>query len=224
MLRGRACRIICRFRLHAWNIAPPVSSGSLCQEKKNKETYSPNSKASLSKMMNTERPMAISGVCLVRIGAIYNHVSRGPRLERLCKSTQIPSLFLENKVNPLTTTCLKLEPVSARGVAKLPARCCFGFTGSKNVTSGLTQMPRFEPTHQDVAGNHRGFCNCGSCLFFRRKTSQFISLAVGCFDRDAVRRYGTLLTKAGSHLYICGEIARVTDHLEGERFETEPES
>jgi hypothetical protein len=48
-------------------------------------------------------------------------------------------------------------------------------------------------------------------------------LAVGCFDKDVMRKHGTLLTKAGCHLYVCDEIPGVTDHLEGERFETEPQ-
>ncbi len=78
-------------------------------------------------------------------------------------------------------------------------------------------------TYQAAPGNHRGFCNnCGSYLFFRREKSSFINLAVGCFDKDALEKFGTALTKASTHLYVRNEIPEVTDHLvEGERIDTE---
>lgn len=77
--------------------------------------------------------------------------------------------------------------------------------------------------YQATPTKDRGFCsNCGSYMYYRGETSRFINLAVGCFDKDDLQKYGTVLTKAGGHLYIRNEIPGVTDHLEGERHETEP--
>ncbi len=79
-------------------------------------------------------------------------------------------------------------------------------------------------TYVATPGCHRGFCNaCGSYMFFRRETSKLINLAVGCFDKEDLQRHGTVLTKADGHLWCQNEIPEVTDHLKGDRFDTEPE-
>ncbi|GJN73889.1 glutathione-dependent formaldehyde-activating enzyme domain-containing protein [Purpureocillium lilacinum] len=78
-------------------------------------------------------------------------------------------------------------------------------------------------TYQAEPDNHRGFCcNCGSYMFFRREKSKLINLAVGCFDDDDLRKYGPLLTKEGGNLWCRNEIPGVTDHLTGEKHDTEP--
>lgn len=65
----------------------------------------------------------------------------------------------------------------------------------------------------------RGFCsNCGSVLFWRDERGDSISMTVGCFDQDALEKYGRLLTEAGVHLYCEREIEGVTDHLRGEKW------
>ncbi|KAJ6439282.1 glutathione-dependent formaldehyde-activating enzyme domain-containing protein [Purpureocillium lavendulum] len=78
-------------------------------------------------------------------------------------------------------------------------------------------------TYEAAPGNHRGFCcKCGSYMFFRRETSKLINLAVGCFDDEDLKLFGPLLTKAGGNLWCRNEIPGVTDHLVGEKHDTEP--
>ncbi|KID89435.1 Ribonucleases P/MRP protein subunit [Metarhizium guizhouense ARSEF 977] len=68
-------------------------------------------------------------------------------------------------------------------------------------------------------GNARGFCSrCGSLLFWRHEASDRISMCVGCFDQEALREHGRLLTYAERHLFCGAEIDGVTDHLPGSRY------
>ena len=78
-------------------------------------------------------------------------------------------------------------------------------------------------THSAVEGRERGFCrNCGSFLFYRRQTgANWINFAVGCFDKDALANYGTILTQETGNLWCCNEIPGVTDHLRGDKYDTE---
>ncbi|KAI5464181.1 Mss4-like protein [Mariannaea sp. PMI_226] len=67
----------------------------------------------------------------------------------------------------------------------------------------------------------RGFCNeCGSFLFWRNEEvpEKRIALAVGTFDQEDLKRWGTVLTTAGTHLWCEDEIPEVTDHLKGEKW------
>lgn len=50
-----------------------------------------------------------------------------------------------------------------------------------------------------------------------------MQMAVECFDKEYLKKFGTVLTKAGAHLYCVNEIPEVTAHLVvGERFDTVP--
>lgn len=68
-------------------------------------------------------------------------------------------------------------------------------------------------------GNSRGFCSaCGSFLYWRHDKGDKISVCVGTFDRDVLKEWGAVLTKAERHLYCDDEVKGVTDHLEGKRW------
>lgn len=73
-----------------------------------------------------------------------------------------------------------------------------------------------------MPGNNRGFCcECGSYLYFARTASQYTNLAVGCFDPEDLKKWGPVLTKQATNLWVKDEIAGVTDHLPGERVQEE---
>lgn len=73
-------------------------------------------------------------------------------------------------------------------------------------------------------GCSRGFCNaCGSYLYWRNEKKDLINMCVGTFDRDVLKRYGTVLTDVNTHLYCEDEIKGVTDHLKGERWQQDNE-
>lgn len=73
-------------------------------------------------------------------------------------------------------------------------------------------------------GIARGFCyQCGSFLFWHPDDRENMCFAVGCFDKDALKRYGTLLTRARRHLWCADTIPGVTDQLEGDRWEYDNE-
>ncbi|KAH6888126.1 Mss4-like protein [Thelonectria olida] len=67
----------------------------------------------------------------------------------------------------------------------------------------------------------RGFCgDCGSFLFWRdeRSPEQRVSVAVGTFDKEVLKRWGPVVAGARTHLWCEDEIPGVTDHLEGEKW------
>ncbi|KAJ6444095.1 ribonucleases P/MRP protein subunit [Purpureocillium lavendulum] len=73
-------------------------------------------------------------------------------------------------------------------------------------------------------GCARGFCSkCGSFLFWQNESSNRISMTVGCFDKDALSRYGKTLTYAERHLWCDAEIPGVTDHLRGDKYKFDDE-
>ncbi|GJN67349.1 hypothetical protein PLIIFM63780_004789 [Purpureocillium lilacinum] len=73
-------------------------------------------------------------------------------------------------------------------------------------------------------GCARGFCSaCGSFLFWQNESSGRISMTVGCFDKEDLRRYGKVLTYAERHLWCDAEIEGVTDHLPGDKYKFDDE-
>lgn len=68
-------------------------------------------------------------------------------------------------------------------------------------------------------GRYRTFCgDCGSLMSWEVEGTDEVSLCVGTFDQDVLRRYGRVLTDAKRH-FFCGEqVEGVTDHLKGERW------
>ncbi|KAH7304951.1 Mss4-like protein [Stachybotrys elegans] len=68
-------------------------------------------------------------------------------------------------------------------------------------------------------GYARGICtNCGSFLSWREEDSEFISLAVGCFDNKYLTKYGRVLAASQKHVWCGEEIPGVTDHLQGNKW------
>lgn len=66
----------------------------------------------------------------------------------------------------------------------------------------------------------RGFCGaCGSFLFWCETKADSTSVCVGTFDKEHLKKYGTLLTYAERHLWCIDEIQGVTSHLKGEKWE-----
>ncbi|OAA42764.1 Mss4-like protein [Metarhizium rileyi] len=78
--------------------------------------------------------------------------------------------------------------------------------------------------YRATPSNARGFCTrCGSLLFWRREASDSISMCVGCFDSEALRTHGRLLTYAERHIFCDAEIDGVTDHLPGDKWKYDDE-
>jgi len=72
--------------------------------------------------------------------------------------------------------------------------------------------------------NARGFCGrCGGFLFFESQGGSRLSLAVGNFDEEDLKRYGTVLTKPSRHLFCTRDVPGVTDHFKGERWKGDNE-
>ncbi len=92
----------------------------------------------------------------------------------------------------------------------------------------MHQVPRTALTYTSDAGlkrysaspgAHRTFCgDCGSLLSWDRDGRDDVSVCVGTFDAEVLRRHGTVLTDARRHLFCGEEVAGVTDHLQGDKW------
>ncbi|KAK7403832.1 hypothetical protein QQX98_010378 [Neonectria punicea] len=86
--------------------------------------------------------------------------------------------------------------------------------------SSQTTLKTFHATPECA----RGFCSeCGSFLFWRQEASDRISMAVGTFDKEVLRRWGNVVAEANTHLWCEDEIPGVTDHLRGLRWKQDNE-
>ncbi|KAF5004006.1 hypothetical protein FDECE_9472 [Fusarium decemcellulare] len=92
-------------------------------------------------------------------------------------------------------------------------------TSSVAFTSQTT-LSRYHATE----GYARGFCNsCGSWLFWRKEDTDVLSMSVGTFDKDVLRRWGKQLAYSETQIWWEDAIEGITDHLPGEKWKRDNE-